>query len=260
MSVDEQSRGNPDLTGRVAFVTGAGSGLGRRFATILALRGAKVHLVGRRSEPLENLRASLSDQGCIATCDTVDICDAAAVHHAVTQTEKLHGTVDILVNNAGVADGDFATRLDLETIDKVIDTNFRAPFLLCRDVAGRLIEAGKPGRIVNISSVGAFHYTPGSASALYCATKAGIVRMTETLALEWAKFNINVNAIAPGMFYSEMTEAFMERVGDKAIARTSRKRIGDPSYLDSTLLYLVDPNSHFVTGTCVIADDAQVAR
>jgi len=260
MTAHPDMNGAIDLTGHVAFVTGAGSGLGRRFAATLALHGARVHLAGRRIEPLTQLKDELTGKGCTVSAASLDICDAAAIEDAVAEAESIHGTVDILVNNAGIADADFATRLSLEKIDQVIGTNFRAPFLLSRAVADRLIDAGQPGRIVNISSVGAYHYTPNSASALYCATKAGIVRLTETLALEWAKFNINVNAIAPGMFYSEMTDGFMERAGDKATARTPRKRIGEPAWLDSTLLYLVDPMSHFVTGTCIIADDAQVAR
>ena len=249
-----------DLTGSAAFVSGAGSGLGRRFAKTLALSGAKVHLAGRRIDPLVELRNELSEMGCDVSAASLDMRHAEAIQDAIDLAESTHGTVDILVNNAGVADAGFATQLDLERVDQVIDTNFRAPFLASREVARRLIEAGKPGRIVNISSVGAFHYKPNSASALYCATKAGIVRLTETLALEWAKYGINVNAIAPGMFHSEMTEGFMERVGDSFSDRYPRKRIGNPAWLDSTLLYLVDPRSHFVTGTCVIADDAQVAR
>ena len=249
-----------DLSGNVAFITGAGSGLGRRFARTLALSGAKVHLSGRRLEPLLSLKEELVGLGCTVTAASMDICDADAISGAILQAESELGTVDILVNNAGVSDADFATRLDLERIDQVIDTNFRGPFIACREVANRLIQAGKPGRIVNLSSVGAFHYQQNSASALYCATKAGIVRMTETLAIEWARYNINVNAIAPGMFYSEMTDGFIERVGEGFQDRYPRKRIGSPEWLDSTLLYLVDPRSHFINGTCIIADDAQVAR
>ncbi|MEM5518315.1 SDR family NAD(P)-dependent oxidoreductase [Henriciella sp. AS95] len=258
---DQETRSNAvDLTGNVAFVTGAGSGLGRRFAKTLALSGAKVHLSGRRLEPLQSLRDELEALGCTVSLASMDICDADAICASLDHAESELGTVDILVNNAGISDADFATRLDLERIDQVISTNFRGPFIASREVANRLIKAEKPGRIVNLSSVGAFHYRPNSASALYCATKAGIVRMTETLAIEWARYNINVNAIAPGMFYSEMTDGFIDRVGDGISDRYPRKRIGDPAWLDSTLLYLVDPRSHFVTGTCIIADDAQVAR
>jgi NAD(P)-dependent dehydrogenase (short-subunit alcohol dehydrogenase family) len=168
--------------------------------------------------------------------------------------------VDILVNNAAVADANYATGLSLETIDRVIDVDFRAPFLCSVEAARRLIAGEKPGSIVNISSVGAFHYAPRSAAALYCAAKAGIIRMTETLAIEWARYGINVNAIAPGMFESEMTEGFIARVGDRVRESFPRRRFGVPTDLDSTLLYLVDPASHFVTGTCITVDDGQTSR
>ena len=260
MTKNDTQKTAVDLTGHVAFVTGAGSGLGRRFARTLALSGAKVHVSGRRLGPLESLKDELVDLGCTISLGSMDICDADDICASIERAEEELGTVDILVNNAGISDADFATRLGLDRMDQVIATNFRGPFIASREVAARLIKAGKPGRIVNLSSVGAFHYKPNSASALYCATKAGIVRMTETLAIEWARYNINVNAIAPGMFHSEMTEGFIERVGDSFSDRYPRKRIGDPAWLDSTLLYLVDPKSHFVTGTCIIADDAQVAR
>ena len=258
--MNEEIGTTPLLHGRAAIVTGAGSGLGQRFATVLARHGARVHLVGRRLEPLLKLKEALEAEGRTVSAASVDITDAAAIQRTIANASEIHGVVDILENNAGVADADYAARLSLEKVDQVIDTNFRAPFLMCREIASRLIAANRPGWIVNISSVGAMHYTPSSASALYCATKAGLIRLTETLALEWAKYQINVNAIAPGMFHSEMTDGFLQRVGDKAAARMPRNRIGDPASLDSTLLYLVNPASHFVTGTCIIADDAQVAR
>jgi NAD(P)-dependent dehydrogenase (short-subunit alcohol dehydrogenase family) len=141
-----------------------------------------------------------------------------------------------------------------------VQVDFRARFLLATECAPRLIAAERGGRIVNIASVVAIHYAPTSAVALYCAAKAGIVRMTETLAIEWARYGINVNAIAPGMFESEMTAGYIERVGDRVRERFPRRRFGDPADLDSTLLYLVDPASHFVTGACITVDDAQTAR
>jgi NAD(P)-dependent dehydrogenase (short-subunit alcohol dehydrogenase family) len=249
-----------DLTGRVALVTGASSGLGRRFAQTLARAGASVVVAARRIDRLEDLVAELAEAGGSAAAVQLDVCDAEAIRLAVDAAEARFGIVDILINNAGVADANYATRLSLETIDRTIDVNFRAPFLLAVETARRLMAAGKPGRIVNISSSGAYHFAPKSAAALYSAAKAGIVRMTETLAMEWAEYGINVNAIAPGMFKSEMSEGFIARVGDGVAARFPRHRFGEPEYLDSTLLYLVSPASHFVTGTCILVDDAQYAR
>jgi NAD(P)-dependent dehydrogenase (short-subunit alcohol dehydrogenase family) len=146
----------------------------------------------------------------------------------------------------------------LDLIDLVIATNMRGPYLLSCELARRLIARQSPGRIVNISSNGAFLYR-GEGAALYSITKAAIVRMTEVLAVEWAKFNINVNAIAPGAFASEMMDGMLQRVGDIR-GSFPRKRLGDPAQLDSTLLYLVSRSSEFVTGTFVRVDDGQAPR
>jgi NAD(P)-dependent dehydrogenase (short-subunit alcohol dehydrogenase family) len=121
-----------------------------------------------------------------------------------------------------------------------------------------LIERKLPGRMVNISSVAAYHYG-GNGAALYSITKAGIVRMTEALAVEWARFNINVNGIAPGAFSSEMMDGMLERIGDMT-KHFPRQRLGDPAQLDSTLLYLVAPSSECVTGTVIKVDDGQGPR
>jgi NAD(P)-dependent dehydrogenase (short-subunit alcohol dehydrogenase family) len=143
-------------------------------------------------------------------------------------------------------------------IDDVFDTNLRGPYVLSCEIARRLIAAELPGRMVNISSVGAFNYS-GQGAALYSITKAGIIRMTEALAVEWARFNINVNAIAPGAFASEMMDGMLERIGDFSTT-FPRKRICDPAQMDSTLLYLVSPASDAVTGTFIKIDDGQGSR
>lgn len=248
------------LSGRVALVTGASAGLGRRFASVLAENGAAVVIAARRAEALDELATEIRNARGRVLVHAIDLADASAIPQLFDAAEEKFGLVDILVNNAAVADGNFATELSLAMIDRVIDVDFRAPFLCSVEAARRLMSAELPGRIINISSVGAFHYAPRSAAALYCAAKAGIIRMTETLAIEWARFGINVNAIAPGMFESEMTEGYIARIGDRVRSSFPRQRFGNPADLDSTLLYLVDPASHFVTGTCVTVDDAQTSR
>jgi len=145
-----------------------------------------------------------------------------------------------------------------QLIDDVFDTNLRGPYVLSCEIARRLIAAELPGRMVNISSIGAFNYS-GQGAALYSITKAGIVRMTEALAVEWSRFNINVNAIAPGAFSSEMMDGMLQRMGDITKA-FPRKRIGDPAQMDSTLLYFLSPASDAVTGTCIKIDDGQGPR
>ncbi len=247
-----------DLAGQVALVTGATSGLGKRFAYTLARNGAKVAIAGRRTDRLEAFASELSTHGCTALPVTLDMTDSAQIVESVDAVERALGTVTILVNNAGIPDAQRAHKMSLDLIDAVFDTNLRGPYILSCEVARRLIAQKLPGRMVNISSIGAFHYA-GNGAALYSITKAGIARMTEALAVEWARFNINVNGIAPGAFESEMMDGMLERMGDIS-QHFPRKRIGTPAQLDSTLLYLVSPSSECVTGTVIKVDDGQGSR
>ncbi len=247
-----------DLAGQVALVTGASSGLGRRFAVLLAANGARVVATGRRLDRLTEVAAEITDAGGTCLALQLDVTDAEQLAAAVVTIEESLGPVQILVNNAGIPDAQYATKMSLELVDQVLDTNVRAPFVLSCEVARRLIELELPGRIVNISSIGAFHYA-GSGAALYSISKAAVNRLTETLAVEWSRFNINVNAIAPGLFASEMSDGMIERMGDLT-RYFPRKRIGQPENLDSTLLHLVSPASDMVTGTIIKVDDGQSGR
>jgi NAD(P)-dependent dehydrogenase (short-subunit alcohol dehydrogenase family) len=247
-----------DLTGQVALVTGATSGLGRRFAMTLALAGASVVACGRRTDRLEEVAAEIGAAGGTAVGVPLDMTDAAQIVAAVDAAEAAFGRVGILVNNAGIPDAQRAHKMSVELIDAVLDTNVRGPYLLSIEVARRLIAAKAPGRIVNISSIGGFYYAGGGA-ALYSVSKAAVNRMTEVLAVEWTRHRINVNAIAPGSFRSEMMDGMMSRIGDFT-EMLPRKRLGEPHHLDSTLLYLVSPASEMVTGTVIKVDDGQGGR
>lgn len=247
-----------DLTGEVALVTGATSGLGHRFARTLAAAGASVVACGRRVDRLDEVVGEITRAGGQAVAVPLDVSDAAAIPGAVDQAEAAFGLVTILVNNAGIPDAQRAHKMSLELIDQVLDTNVRAPYVLSCEVARRLIAAERPGRIVNISSTGAFHYD-GRGAALYSVSKAAVNRMTEALSVEWSRYRINVNAIAPGAFRSEMMDGMMSRIGDFTSA-LPRQRLGEPAQLDSTLLYLVAPSSECVTGTVVRVDDGQGGR
>ena len=247
-----------DLSGNVALVTGTTSGLGRRFAIVLAACGARVALTGRRADRLEELAKEIREAG--GECEPIpfDITDPDQIPEVVDKAESTLGTVDILINNAGIPDAQRAHKMSNEFVDQVFSTNLIGPWKLSCEVARRLIAAKKPGRMVNISSVGGFRYD-GNGAALYSVTKSAIIRMTEVLAVEWARYNINVNAIAPGAFSSEMMDGMLERMGD--ISKFfPRGRIGDPAQMDSSLLYFVSPASEFVTGTYVKIDDGQGAR
>jgi NAD(P)-dependent dehydrogenase (short-subunit alcohol dehydrogenase family) len=248
-----------DLSGQTALVTGASSGLGYRFAKLLASAGARVVVAARRKDRLDALVDEIRGAGGVATALTLDVSDATSIAAAAQEAERAQGLVTILVNNAGVPDAQDATKISLEQIDAVINVNLRGPFILSREVARRLIEEKQPGRIVNISSMAAYSYAGGNAP-LYSTTKAAIARMTEALAIEWAFANINVNCIAPGSFDSEMMDGLRGRIGDGFIQGFPRKRVCDPAQLDSSLLYLVSPSSEAVTGTVLRVDDGQFPR
>jgi NAD(P)-dependent dehydrogenase (short-subunit alcohol dehydrogenase family) len=249
-----------DLDGDVAIVTGASTGLGRRFARVLASAGAKVAITGRRLDLLESLQSQITADGGEALAIRMDVRDHDAVAPLFARVERELGMANILINNAGIIDAMPATESSLELIDDVINTNFRAPLLMSREFARRLIAARTAGRIVNLSSAAAYHYTSHTTLPVYSATKAAVSRLTEVLAMDWARFHINVNAIAPGLFHSEMVDSYLNRVGDELIDSFDRKRVGSAADLDSTLLYLLAPSSGFVTGTIVRVDDGQLPR
>jgi NAD(P)-dependent dehydrogenase (short-subunit alcohol dehydrogenase family) len=248
-----------DLTGQVAFVTGTTAGLGRRFAQVLAACGAKVVVTGRRVDRLEALSQEINASGGIAAAIAIDMTDRDSIRAALKEAEAIFGTVTILVNNAGIPDAQRAVKIDDPLMDAVFDTNLIGPWVLSVEVAKRLIDTGLSGRIVNIASVAAFNTTAQSAATLYSTTKSAVVRMTESLAVEWSRYPINVNCIAPGAFSSEMMDGMLSRMGDIS-QHFPRKRICQPAQMDSTLLFLVSPASECVTGTVIKIDDGQGPR
>ena len=247
-----------DLTGSTAIVTGASAGLGKRFAEVLAACGAKVACTARRKDKLDDVVEQIRADGGEAQAFALDVRDAQQLKAIVPEVTTALGQPDILVNNAGIVDAEHATRMSLDLIDNVLDTNLRSAFILSNEFARPLIEQKQPGRIVNIASIAATHYG-GNGAALYSITKAGVARVTETLAVEWSKFHINVNGIAPGLFATDMADGMIGRSGDFSV-HFPRKRIARPDQLDSTLLFLVSPSSDAVTGTVVKVDDGQGPR
>lgn len=249
---------NLDLTGQLALVTGASSGLGARFARVLAAAGARVALCARRADRLDAVVADITAAGGAAQAFAIDVADQGQCLGLADRVESALGPVSILVNNAGIPDAARAHKLSPELFNQVMAVNVHAPWLLSTSLAARRIADGKPLRIVNIASMAAFEYQ-GHGAALYSMTKAAVVRMTEVLAVEWARWPINVNAIAPGAFASEMMDGMLSRMGD-ITQGFRRKRLGDPAMMDSTLLYLVAPASEAVTGTIIKIDDGQSNR
>ncbi|MEP3226706.1 MAG: SDR family NAD(P)-dependent oxidoreductase [Parasphingorhabdus sp.] len=247
-----------DLTGKTAIVTGASSGFGHRFAQVLAACGAKVACTARRREKLDTLVSAITADGGQAQAFDLDVRDADQLKAIVPTVADALGQPDILVNNAGIPDAQRAINMSSEFIDNMLDTNLRSAYILSNEVARPLIETKKPGRIVNIASTLAYHYD-GNGAALYSTTKAGLARMTEALAVEWSRFFINVNAIAPGAFSTEMMDGMVARMGDIS-QHFPRKRMCTTDQMDSTLLYLVSPASEAVTGTIIKVDDGQGPR
>lgn len=245
-----------DLKGRVVFVTGATSGLGWHFAGVLARAGAAVAISGRRAEQLAELRREIEAEGGKCTEIVLDVTDAKQIAPALGKAEAALGPIDILVNNAGMsANGPVA---DIATVDfdAVMSTNLRAPFLLTQDVGRRMIARKKGGRIINIASITAFRVLQGSAP--YCISKAGLAMMTQCMAREWARYDINVNAICPGFIETELNDAWFESAKGKAqIQSFPKRRLQRPEDLDSTLLLLASDASRAITGALFNIDEAQ---
>lgn len=250
-----------ELAGQTVLVTGASSGLGVGFAKPLASAGGRVAVAARRRDKLDALVREIQEAGGSAFAAEMDMARPEAFSNTLDEIERWGGPVSILVNNAGTADGRRALDLPVDLMDHVWAVNLRGPWLLACEVARRLIARQAQGRIVNISSIGAYNYdSRTAAAAFYSVTKAAVVRMTEVLGMEWARHNINVTAIAPGFFESEMSMRHADKLLENVVPNLPRRRMGKPENLASTLLYLVSPASEFVTGTCIKVDDGQMPR
>ena len=244
------------IEGRNVLVTGATSGLGHRFALILARAGARVAIAGRRGGRLEELEAEIEAFDGRAVPLVVDVNDRAAVLRAIDVAETELGPLGILINNAGTGDQTPITEVTEAEYDRVMDTNLKAPFFIAQEVARRMIAHGQGGSIVNIASIAAQRPVPHL--SVYCTSKAGLAHLTRCMALEWARFGINVNAICPGYIRTEINqELFDSERGKEFVARFPRRRVGRPEDLDDLLLLLAGGTGSFITGSLITADDAQ---
>lgn len=251
-----------DLSGRVALVTGASSGLGTQFAKTLAAAGCGVVLAGRRVERLKTLRAEIEAGGGTAHVVAVDVTDLHSIRAAVAHAETEMGTLDILINNSGVSTTQKLTEVSEDDYDYVFDTNTKGAFFVAQEVGKRMLARAKGsapgtftgGRIVNIASMAGMRVL--SQIGVYCMSKAAVIHMTKAMALEWGRYGINVNCICPGYIDTEINHHHWQTdQGRKLIDMMPRKRIGQPSDLDSTLMMLVANESHFINGAVIQADD-----
>ncbi len=253
-----------DLSGRVALVTGASSGLGAQFARTLAAAGAGVVLAARRVERLKALRAEIEAEGGVAHVVALDVTDHDSIKAAVAHAETEMGGIDILVNNSGVGLTGKLTDVRPEDFDYVMNTNTRGAFFVAQEVAKRMIMRSKGeapgtytgGRIVNLASMAGLRVFPQI--GVYCMSKAAVVHMTRAMALEWGRFGINVNAICPGYIDTEINHhVWQTEAGQKMVQAMPRKRVGQPQDLDVMLMMLCSNESHFVNGAVMTADDGQ---
>jgi NAD(P)-dependent dehydrogenase (short-subunit alcohol dehydrogenase family) len=247
------------LEGRSAIVTGGGAGLGRYFAEALAEAGADLVLCARKVERCEATAAAIRrDFRVNAVAMPCDVRDPEQVQAVVARAQSEFGSVDILVNNAGTTWGAPVIDYPLEGWKKVIDVNLTGLFLFAQAAGREMISAGR-GKIVNIASVAAFGGAPPELmdAIAYSTSKGGVVSFTRDLAVKWARHGITVNAIAPGWFPTEMSQALLERSGEAFLERIPLRRFGEPADLKGALVFLASDASDFVTGQTLVVDGGQ---
>ena len=249
-----------DLTGRVALVTGASSGLGARYGRILAASGARVVLAARRADRLQDVCAEIAAAGGQAAAVAMDVADEASTLAAYDASEAAFGTVDTIVANAGMNSEGPTTELAMVEFDQTVAVNLRGVFLTVREGARRLIAAGSKdsqrGRVVITASITADAVSPGL--AVYSGTKAAVVQMGKVMARDWARQGINVNMICPGYIRTEINAHWFDTEGGaRQVARFPRRRLMEDSDLDVALLWLCSDAARAVTGTSVTVDDGQ---
>ncbi|MEM8617516.1 MAG: glucose 1-dehydrogenase [Pseudomonadota bacterium] len=243
-----------DLTGKVALVTGASSGLGRHFAKVLSGAGAKVVLAARRVDRLEALAAEIEAAGVEALPVAMDVTDADQIKAGLETTiERFGGPAEIIVNNSGLSRENWFTQMDEDDFDLVMDTNVKGVWLVARAFAGALVKAGKSGSMINIASVAGLRV--GHTMAAYCASKAACDHMTRAMALEMARYKVRVNAIAPGYFKTEINDEFLDSdEGEKMRKRIPMRRFGQHEELSGALLLLASEAGSFMTGSTIVVD------
>jgi 3-oxoacyl-[acyl-carrier protein] reductase len=246
-----------NLTGRVALVTGASSGLGVRFAEVLAGAGAAVALVARRTERLAAVKARIEKAGGRALAISADVVDPGAMRKAFDQAQAAFGCVSILVNNAGVAHSTRAVELTEEEWQRVIATNLDAVFFWSQEAARRMLAAGERGAIINIASVLGFGVAKGTVA--YAVAKAGVIQLTRALGLEWAFKGVRVNAIAPGWVVTDINRDYLTSEAGASLKREIPVgRFGEERDLDGALLLLASDAGRYMAGTTIVVDGGQM--
>ena len=249
-----------DMTGRTVLVTGASSGLGRRFARVMANSGARVAVAARRADRLHELVAEIAAAGGEAVPIAMDVQDEASVIAGFDAAQAALGPIDSVIANAGMNSEGLATEVPADEFARVFDVNVKGAFLTAREGARRMMAAGSKetgrGRVVLIASIGAFNVLPGLAA--YCASKAAVLQMGKVMAREWAGRGINVNIVCPGYIETELNaDWFASEGGRRQVAGFPRRRLMEEADLDPVVAYLASDAARAVTGSVFTLDDGQ---
>ena len=246
-----------DLTGKVAIVTGGSKGLGKAMALGLADAGADVVVVSRTLRDLEVVAKEIEGKGRKSLPVPADVSKKTDIERMVKEAIEKFGKVDILVNNTGISGDKPVLKMEEEYWDHVMAVNMKGPFLCSKAVGAEMVKR-KSGKIINISSITYSLAIPNMTS--YCASKAGVIQFTRALALEWARHNIQVNAICPGYFRTPMNEEFFaSEAGKKIIEQTlPLKRLGKPEELVGSVIFFASNASNFITGATLVVDGGQI--
>ena len=247
------------LNGKVAVVTGAGRGLGKEIALALASAGANIGIMARTASQLEETAHEIEVSGRKAVVIPIDVAKSKEVDSAIEHVTQKIGPVDILVNNAGITEQKPLVQMTDEDWHRVMGINLDGPFFLCRAVGRQMIER-KKGKIINIGSVlGMVGY---KRFASYSTSKGALLQLTRTLALEWAKYSINVNAIALGWFLTEMNAEAMsdDKIKEIHVSRIPLGRLGHTREIGPLVIYLASPASDFMTGSVIVMDGGELVN
>jgi len=247
------------LVGKIALVTGASGGLGKHFAEILAGAGATVAVGARRAEKVKEVVSGITATGGKAIAVNLDVSERASIIGAFEEIEEKVGTVNICVNNAGISGRDSALDTSDDGWDEVFSTNLKGTWMVTQETTKRLVAKNIGGSIINIASILGERVMPGVLT--YTVSKAGVVQLTKALALEWARHNIRINAIAPGYVETDLNRALLQSdMGKKIIQRIPQRRTGELSDLDGPLLLLASDASAFMTGVILPVDGGHLVN
>lgn len=248
-----------DLTDKIAIVTGATKGLGYGMALALAKAGADIVVVSRTPADCEKVASEISAMGRKALAVPTDVKKKQAIDNLVSKVLETFGKIDILVNNAGTAVTKAAEELTEDEWDKVVDTNLKGVFIMAQSVGKEMIKQ-KKGKIINISSM--FGLVGDKSVLPYLASKGGVIQLTKGLALEWAKHNIQVNALAPGYVITSLNEKEFseEKVYNYIVGKIPMRRLGKVEEIAGAVVFLASDAANYITGTTLAVDGGWLAQ